>query len=148
MMATTMASNPPSYVIQWNCRGLTHKVGELQERIRLGSLRASAFLLQEQNSLPQISGFTSYATPSIPDRRACLSGDKPGKAAIYVHTSLIQTAIPMVTWCTAWQEVVAIKVQLSQCAIVLVPCYVGPHSGQASRLRLGWITWLSYSHRR
>lgn len=47
MIARAMVSNVPAYFIQWNCRILTNKVGELRERIRwahLASLRAWVLL--------------------------------------------------------------------------------------------------------
>lgn len=136
----------PQYIVQWNCRGLTTKMGELRERLRLCKLRAWAFLLQATNGLPRLPNFRAYATPSIPDGSCGSTTSPPGKAAFYVHTAYAQTPIPLEAWCTAWQEMVAVKVQLSRCAIILVSCYVRPHSGRAPRLRLGWLTSLRRSN--
>lgn len=55
----------PQYVVQWNCRGLTTKVGELRERLHLGKLGAEAFLLQE-TSFYKSRSYAPYRYLSIP----------------------------------------------------------------------------------
>lgn len=132
-------------ILQWNCRGLSQKVGELKERLRLGSLRAWALLLQEANGLPRIPFFTGYASPTIIDHRNAPPTPR-GKAVVYVLTRLPQQAIDLQSWCSPWQETVAVKVQLSPCAVILVSCYVRPHSGHAPRARFGWISHIRAQH--
>lgn len=80
----------PEYIVQWNFRGLTTKVGELREHLRLGKHRAWAFLLQETNGSPRCGSITPL----------------PGKAAIYGHMVYSRTPIPLEAWCTAWQGAV------------------------------------------
>lgn len=129
-------------VLQWNCRGLATKVGELQSRLRMGTLQAWALLLQETNSMPRIKGFTAYSSPTIPDRRCSNASGPPGKVAVYVATCYPQTQVPLVSWCSAWQEVVAVLVRLPRTDVILVSCYVRPYSGSAPRLRMGWLAHL------
>ena len=139
-------STPMPGVLQWNCRGLSGKVGEINQRIRLGRLSTWALLLLEHNSLIRIYGFTEYATPSIPDRRCVASSVTPGKAAVYVDTRYPQAPISLTKWCTQWQEVVAVLVRLPHTDVILVSCYVRPYSGRVVRIRLGWIRHLRQAH--
>ncbi|KAH7959389.1 hypothetical protein HPB49_010797 [Dermacentor silvarum] len=65
-MAAT-SSSAPEDILQWNCRGIAGKVGELRQRLRYGKLRVWALLIQETNALPPISGFVAYSSPSMLD---------------------------------------------------------------------------------
>ncbi|KAH7985488.1 hypothetical protein HPB51_026820 [Rhipicephalus microplus] len=111
-MTTPLKATRHHCVLQWNCRGLANKVGELRYRLALGKLPAWCLLLQETNSLPRIPGFTAYDSPTIPDRRCTNALGPPGKAAVYVVTTYPQTQVPLLQWCNQWQEVVAVLVRL------------------------------------
>lgn len=132
-------------VLQWNCRGLTNKAGELRYRTLIGNLPVWALLLQENNSLPSLPGFHAYAYPTIPDRRCSTVNEPPGKAAVYVASCYPQTQMELEPWCNKWQEVVAVFVRLPQTDIILVSCYVRPHSGSSPVLRVGWIESLLHA---
>lgn len=71
-------------ITQWNCRGLSNKVGEIRTKLLYGKLHSWAFLLQEHNRLCAITGYIGYQCPSIPDKRAGAETETPGKAAIYI----------------------------------------------------------------
>lgn len=108
----------------------------------MGTLQAWALLLQETNTMPRNKGFTAYSSPTIPDRRCSNASGPPGKVAVYVATCYPQTQVPLVSWCSAWQEVVAVLVRLPRTDVILVSCYVRPYSGSAPRLRMGWLAHL------
>ncbi|KAH7943911.1 hypothetical protein HPB52_012953 [Rhipicephalus sanguineus] len=133
-------------VLQWNCRGLANKGGEIRHRLALGKLPAWCLLLQETNSLPRVPGFTGYASPTIPDRRCTNALGPPGKAAVYVATSYPQTQVPLLSWCNEWQEVVAVLVRLPRTDVIVVSVYVRPYSGSAPRLRIASLAHLRRTH--
>lgn len=144
-MTSTAGPTHLSCVLQWNCRGLTGKLGELKYRMRIGQLSAWALLLQETNCAPQISEFSVHTSPSIRDRRGVRPDIPPGKAIVYVRSHLPQAQVPLPAWCTAWQEVVAVRVRLSHSEVILVSYYARPSSGHASRIRLGWLSHLRHN---
>lgn len=145
-MTTPLKATRHHCVLQWNCRGLANKVGELRYRLALGKLPAWCLLLQETNSLPRIPGFTAYDSPTIPDRRCTNALGPPGKAAVYVVTTYPQTQVPLLQWCNQWQEVVAVLVRLPRTDVIVVSVYVRPYSGSAPRLRLGWLAHLRQTY--
>lgn len=144
-MAAT-SSSAPEGILQWNCRGIAGKVGELRQRLRYGKLRVWALLLQETNALPPISGYVAYSSPSMLDRRSATPDVPPGKAAVYVRSTLYQTRVDLSRWCTLWQEVVAVLVRLQRTDVIIVSYYARPYSGRATRLCLGWLAHLRQKH--
>lgn len=138
-----MAINTSSIVVQWNCRGLTSKVTEINLRIKEGKLFPWAFLLQEHNALCRISGFCGYHTPSIPDRRHIDNSLYPGKAAVYVNSSVPHTSLNLQKWCNTRQEVVAALTQPARTPVILVSYYGRPSSSSPN---LGWLRHLRAAH--
>lgn len=133
-------------ILQWNCRGIAGKVGELRQRLRYGKLHVWALLLQETNALPQISGFVAYSSPSIMDRRSSTPSVPPGKVAAYVRAAFPQSRIDLSRWCTLWQEVVAVLVRLPRLDVIVVSYYARPYGGSAARVNLGWIYHLRHRY--
>lgn len=127
-----------SGVLQWNCRGLSSKIGELKTRILNNKLHVWALLLQETNALPAISGFSGHVSPSMVDRRVHASAP-PGKAAVYVASCSPQIQLSLERWCNSYQEVVAVAVKFTRATVVVVSCYVRPAGGSPSRINLGWL---------
>lgn len=144
-MTSTAGPTHLSCVLQLNCRGLTGKLGELKYHMRIGQLSAWALLLKETNCAPQISEFSVHTSPSIRDRRGVRPDIPPGKAIVYVRSHLPQNQVPLPAWCTAWQEVAAVRVRLSHSEVILVSYYARPSSGHASRIRLGWLSHLRHN---
>ncbi|KAH9383664.1 hypothetical protein HPB48_025416 [Haemaphysalis longicornis] len=120
-------------ILQWNCRGLSNKLGELKTKIHSGKLQVWALLLQESNKLCPLPHFIGYHTPTIQDNR---SGDAPGKATVYIVRSVPQTPINLQKWCNQHQEVVAVLTRPAKTPLLLVSFYERP--GRA-RLNLGWL---------
>lgn len=145
-MMVPVNSGSSESILQWNCRGITGKVGELRQRLLCGKLRAWALLLQETNGLPSLSGFVAYSSPSILDRRSLRPNVPPGKVAVYARSSYPQTRIDLARWCTLWQEVVAVLVRLPHTDVIIVSYYARPYSGRAARLSLGWVSHLRQRH--
>ncbi|KAM7281931.1 hypothetical protein ISCGN_002090 [Ixodes scapularis] len=123
-------------VLQWNCRGLYNKVGELKTKILFGKLHVWALLLEESNKLSALPHFIGYHTPSIPDRRTGSHSDKPGKAAIYVANQAPQTPVNLQRWCNQQQEVVAVLARPAKTPLLLVSFYGRPRN---ATLNLDWL---------
>lgn len=145
-MTTTPPPNLSQGILQWNCRGISGKVGELRHRLMYGKLHVWAMLLQETNGLPSISGFVAYSSPSILDRRSATPTVPPGKVAVYVRSVFPQVRIDLARWCTMWQEVVAVLVRLTRSDVIIVSYYARPYSGRTPHLYLGWLTHLRHQH--
>ncbi|KAH9378121.1 hypothetical protein HPB48_020513 [Haemaphysalis longicornis] len=120
-------------ILQWNCRGLSNKLGELKTKIHSGKLHVWALLLQESNKLCALPHFIGYHSPSIPDNR---TGNAPGKAAIYIVSSVPQTPIDLQKWCNQQQEVIAVLTRPAKTPLLLVSFYGRPCR---ARLNLGWL---------
>lgn len=133
-------------VLQWNCRGISGKIGELRQRILYGKLHVWARLLQETNGLPSLPGYVAYSSPSILDRRTTMPDVPPGKVAVYARSIFPQTRIDLARWCTLWQEVVAVLVRLPRTDVIIVSYYARPYSGRTAKLCLGWLSHLRRRH--
>lgn len=127
-------------ILQWNCRGLANKIGELKFRVQYGKLRIWALLLQEHNALHPLPGFLGYHFPTIPDGRKNATDAHPGKAAVYVSTQYPHTQIDINAWCNTNQEVVAVHVRLPRGTVILVSIYIRP--APSVHIRLGWFAHL------
>lgn len=138
-----MTQDNLQHILQWNCRGLSNKVGELKTRMAYGKLKAWALLLQEHNKLCPIRGYVGYQCPTIPDQRSRADSNAPGKAAIYIKGTVPQAPIDLRQWCNQQQEVVAVITQPYKTPLILVAAYARPRN---STLNLGWVNHIRTSY--
>ncbi|KAG0411912.1 hypothetical protein HPB47_010938 [Ixodes persulcatus] len=100
-------------------------------------------LLQEVNGTSVgLPGYEHYVNPSIPHKPTRATNSVPacnGQAAIYIDRSLPQAEIDTTTWCTAGQEIVAVRTQLRMRKYVLVSAYYRPQQPRGTRPDWGWM---------
>lgn len=130
------ASVSAPWILQWNCRALSNKKSELTHRFQTQG-RPIAMLLQEVNGTSVgLPGSEHYVNPSIPHKPTRATNSVPacnGKAAVYIDRSLPQAEIDRTTWCTAGQEIVAVRTQLRMRKYVLVSAYYRPQQPRGTR---------------
>ncbi|KAH9371139.1 hypothetical protein HPB48_000030 [Haemaphysalis longicornis] len=126
-------SGHPVTVMQWNCRGLTTRSAELNQRFARNE-RPTILLLQETNiSNINLRGFDVYTTPVIrQSHRGRNNGDTShpdvcnGQAAILVAKSVPQTQLDTIYLCDPNREVVAVRTQLRGQTVTFVSVYWRP----------------------
>lgn len=138
-MANSLQQLSQDGILQWNCRGLSSKLGEIKTKLQYNKLHVWALLIQEHNKLCSLSNFNGYHNPSIKDRRATTMASAPGKAAVYVSSHIAHTVIDLEPWCSVNQEVVGVLARPVKTPVILVSFYARP---QRTRLNLGWIAHL------
>ncbi|KAH9381619.1 hypothetical protein HPB48_004616 [Haemaphysalis longicornis] len=119
--------------MQWNCRGLTTRSADVNQRFARNK-RPTILLLQETNT-PNIKlrGFNVYTTPVIRQSyRGRNNGDTSqpdvcnGQSAVLVAKSVPQTQLDTIHLCDQNREVAAVKTQLRGQTVTFVSVHCRP----------------------
>ncbi|XP_040078035.2 uncharacterized protein LOC120849846, partial [Ixodes scapularis] len=131
-------------VTQWNCRGLRLRAAQLKAtHHNKPQERPDAYLLQEVYcTTVKLTGYKSYANPSIPSVRAGQFGGQEGQAMVYIKKHWPQHEIDLQQWCTEHQEVVAVRTTQQDIPVILVSVYYRPGASVREPRDHGWIAHL------
>ncbi|KAG0412043.1 hypothetical protein HPB47_010811 [Ixodes persulcatus] len=151
-MASSL-NKPALKILQWNCRGLAKRRGELLARVSDPQYAFDILLLQETHTdTVQLSGYDGHHNPTIEHKLAKKRHLNPptpetvirAQAGVYVRRNMPHVKLDTAAWCTPIQEVTAVRIALdgTERRLLVVSAYCRPYTGKTTTCDFSWMKTL------